>query len=102
MSYSSFPSSELKAILWDNDGVLVNTEHLFYQVNRDFFLEYGIELTQQHFFNWFLKDSCGAWHLLELPSEKIDVLRTERNRRYHQYLKRAEGLEFQDIRRILE
>jgi HAD superfamily hydrolase (TIGR01509 family) len=93
--------SKLKAILWDNDGVLANTEHLFYQINREFFLELGIELTPQHFFDWFLKDNCGAWHLLKLPDEQIDVLRAERNRRYNQCLQEAHGLEFPGLNRTL-
>ena len=55
----------VEAILWDNDGVLVNTESLFFEVNRDFFAEYDIRLSEQEFFDWFLKENCGAWHLLK-------------------------------------
>src|SRR4051812_46488477 len=28
------PASEIKAIFWDNDGVLVETEHLYFQATR--------------------------------------------------------------------
>ncbi len=35
----------LKAIFWDNDGVLVDTEGLYYQANRKILAETGIELT---------------------------------------------------------
>ena len=37
-------------ILWDNDGVLVDTEVLYYQCNRDFYRPLGLELTEQQFF----------------------------------------------------
>lgn len=54
----------LQAILWDNDGVLVDTERLFYEANRDLFRPFGLELSEQHFFDWYLADNRGAWHLL--------------------------------------
>lgn len=82
-----------KAILWDNDGVLVNTEHLFYEVNRDYFAGYGVDLTHQHFFDWFLHANHGAWHLLpDYDQSQVPVLRAERNRRYSARLRQATGL----------
>jgi HAD superfamily hydrolase (TIGR01509 family) len=74
----------LRAILWDNDGVLVDTEQLFYEANRDLFRPLGLELTEQHFFDWYLADNCGAWHLLEpaLTEAQIDDQRSGRNLRY--------------------
>ncbi|GJI93466.1 haloacid dehalogenase [Duganella caerulea] len=74
----------LRAILWDNDGVLVDTERLFYEANRDLFRPLGLELSEQHFFDWYLADNCGAWHLLEpqLSIAEIDAWRDERNRQY--------------------
>ena len=74
----------LRAILWDNDGVLVDTEQLFYEANRDLFRPLGLELSQRHFFDWYLADNCGAWHLLEpaLTEAQIDEQRSGRNVRY--------------------
>jgi HAD superfamily hydrolase (TIGR01509 family) len=74
----------LRAILWDNDGVLVDTEQLFYEANRELFLPLGLELSMQHFFDWYLADNCGAWHLLEprLSEAQAEELRSVRNRRY--------------------
>jgi HAD superfamily hydrolase (TIGR01509 family) len=74
----------LQAILWDNDGVLVDTERLFYEANRELFLPLGLELSEQHFFDWYLADNCGAWHLLEprQTEAQMDAWRAERNRRY--------------------
>lgn len=79
----------LKGILWDNDGVLVNTEGLFYEANRALFQEHGIELTPRHFFDWFLQENCGAWHLLHArgySQQDTDALRKLRNERYSQLL----------------
>lgn len=74
----------LRALLWDNDGVLVDTEQLFYEANRDLFRPLGLELTAQHFFDWYLADNCGAWHLLEPPlsAAQAEAHRSERNRQY--------------------
>jgi HAD superfamily hydrolase (TIGR01509 family) len=75
----------IKGILWDNDGVLVDTEHLFYAVNRDLLLEHGVALSEDDFFNWYLAENCGAWHILlqnGSTAEEVASLRDERNRRY--------------------
>lgn len=74
----------LRAILWDNDGVLVDTEQLFYEANQQLFRPLGLELSAQHFFDWYLADNCGAWHLLQpqLTTAQMDALRSERNARY--------------------
>lgn len=72
----------LSAILWDNDGVLVDTERFYYQANRDYLRGHGIELSEALFFEWFLADNCGAWHLLEAGGaspEQIALWRRERN-----------------------
>lgn len=74
----------LQAILWDNDGVLVDTERLFYEANRELFRPLGLELSEQHFFDWYLADNRGAWHLLEpaMDEAQIEAARAHRNDRY--------------------
>lgn len=82
----------LAGVLWDNDGVLVDTERLFYQANRELFLRLGVDLSERQFFDWYLADNCGAWHLvasLQLTNQQIDTLRAERNVRYMQLLAAA-------------
>jgi HAD superfamily hydrolase (TIGR01509 family) len=95
------PPSRLRAILWDNDGVLVNTERLFYQANREYFREWQIDLTAENFFDWFLKDNRGAWHLLDLPPDKIALCRAQRNGRYHALLLQAQGLQSPGVEALL-
>ena len=46
----------LAGVLWDNDGVLVDTERLFYQANRELFEGLGVALTERQFFDWYLAD----------------------------------------------
>lgn len=74
----------MQAILWDNDGVLVDTEQLFFEANRELFRPLGLELSERHFFDWYLADNCGAWHLLQpaLTDAQIEAQRSGRNVRY--------------------
>lgn len=94
-----------KGLLWDNDGVLVDTERLFYQVNRELFAQFGIDLTPQHFFNWFLVQNHGAWHLLTgqgVGAEQISQLREERNCRYSARLQSENSLAIAHIQPVLQ
>lgn len=80
----------IEAILWDNDGVLVDTEHLYFQATREVMAEVSVPLTEQDYIEFLLKDSRGAWHLVEeagvLPA-RIAELKAQRNARYGQLLK---------------
>ena len=85
----------IRGVLWDNDGVLVNTERLFYETNRDVLREHGADLTQKQFFDWFLNCDYGAWHLLlekGYSEHHILSLRQERQRRYGEKLAGAGNL----------
>jgi HAD superfamily hydrolase (TIGR01509 family) len=95
----------LAGILWDNDGVLVNTERIFYEVNRDFLRQHRIELTEENFFDWFLCDNRGAWHLLAergATPQEIDSWRRLRNALYTERLARETNLLNPGVDRILD
>lgn len=75
----------IRGVLWDNDGVLVDTEALFYETNRDLLREHGIGLSPKQFFDWFLLHHYGAWHLLSArgySAQRIAALRRERDERF--------------------
>jgi HAD superfamily hydrolase (TIGR01509 family) len=91
-------------ILWDNDGVLVDTEGLFFEANRSLFAEHQIELSPNLFFDWFLLQNLGAWHLLEargMNAAEISLLRDERNRRYSKLLQSHSDLEIPEVKALL-
>jgi HAD superfamily hydrolase (TIGR01509 family) len=76
-----------RAILWDNDGVLVDTEHLYYQATREVLATAGVELTESMYLQLFLVEGRGAWHLAEkkgLSPEQAAALRERRNARYQE------------------
>ena len=81
----------IKAILWDNDGVLVETEHLYFEATQHVLATVGVELTRAQYLELFLKQGRGAWHLAEergLGSAEIEALRDTRNQLYAAWLPR--------------
>ena len=90
-----------KAILWDNDGVLVETEHWYYQATKLVMEEEGFNLTLEIYRETFLKYNTGAWHLLDnVDRHYIKKLRKKRNSIYSSYLNNKDIYK-KDISRIL-
>ncbi|MCC7008148.1 MAG: HAD-IA family hydrolase [Acidobacteria bacterium] len=93
-----------KAILWDNDGVLVDTEQIYYEVTRDVLATVDVELTPPLYHDLFLLQGRGAWHLAEargLPGHEVERLRDVRNTRYAQRLRDAPLL-IDGVARVLQ
>jgi HAD superfamily hydrolase (TIGR01509 family) len=79
----------IKAIFWDNDGVLVDTEHLYFRATQEVLATIGFELTETHFMELFLIEARGAWHLVRergFSEKEVENLRQTRNRLYSDYL----------------
>ena len=75
----------IKAILWDNDGVLVDTEHLYFRATREVLSSIGFVLTEKQFIELFLIEARGAWHLVQqmgFAPEEVEQLRQTRNKLY--------------------
>lgn len=91
-------------VLWDNDGVLVDTEQQFFEVNRELLAECGFALSREQFIAWFMNDSRGAWHLLRASGyseSDIDRLRHMRNQRHQQRLAERTDLAAEGIEDVL-
>jgi HAD superfamily hydrolase (TIGR01509 family) len=94
----------LRAILWDNDGVLVDSERIYFEVNRDYFARHSVQLSEQNFFDWYLARDCAAWHLLaEQGMSPIEIAqcRIERNDLYTQRLMHEDCLLSPGITEVL-
>jgi HAD superfamily hydrolase (TIGR01509 family) len=81
----------VRAILWDNDGVLVDTEGLYSRATREVMASVGVELTEPMYVQLFLVEGRGAFHLAEqkgLAPAGVAALRERRNRRYEELLQR--------------
>jgi HAD superfamily hydrolase (TIGR01509 family) len=79
------------ALLWDNDGVLVDTERLYFQATREAFSEVGVNLTCEHYFEYFLAQSSGTSRFASmhgLTEAETATIQAARNERYLQLLER--------------
>ena len=81
----------IRAILWDNDGVLVDTEGLYFQAGHEVLATQGVELTHRDFAEQSLKKGLSVFDFLpDQDAELIEELRLKRNARYSALL--AEGV----------
>lgn len=79
----------IKAIFWDNDGVLVDTEHLYFEASRDALGLVGIELTLPQFVHLTLdlgrSPLCLATEQ-DISDDTLAALRQHKNQRYAELL----------------
>ena len=74
-----------RTILWDNDGVLVDTEGLFFEATRRVLSGRGVKVTLDLFRDYSLREGRSLFELAEtqgLGPQDIESLRAERNRLY--------------------
>ena len=86
-TYSEAPNYAV--ILWDNDGVLVDTERWYFQATREAFAGVGIDLTVELYFDYFLSHSRGTSKFASahgLSEADIAEMQGTRNERYLQML----------------
>jgi len=86
-----------KAILFDNDGTLVNTEPIFFETTRDIFANYNVELTYDFFVNEHLTKNVHTFDLLRrvnFSEEQIKGISAEREVLYGKRLR--SGVELMD------
>jgi HAD superfamily hydrolase (TIGR01509 family) len=77
-----------KFILFDHDGVLVNTEHWYYMANKRALEEMGIDLPLPVYLA-LMADGTKVWTLAQaagIDDQVIHEGRTRRDRYYQQYL----------------
>jgi HAD superfamily hydrolase (TIGR01509 family) len=80
-------------VIFDNDGVLVDTETLFFRANREVLASAGITLTEE----WFIEHSMKRGRsTIEIAFEygcdqgQVDALREKRDRHYSHLLKESD------------
>ncbi|HKK00914.1 MAG TPA: HAD family phosphatase [Desulfuromonadales bacterium] len=84
----------IRGIFWDNDGVLVDTEGLYYRASAEALGELGIELSREEFIERSLRQGESVFALAAERGHTATVVRTmqeKRNDRYAALL--AEGIE---------
>ncbi|OGV38987.1 MAG: hypothetical protein A2020_12900 [Lentisphaerae bacterium GWF2_45_14] len=83
----------LKAIFWDNDGVLVSTEHLYFESNRATLAKYGFNLSLEQFKEISLRQGKSVFELPGFtppPEEAQKRIRDERNALFSLMLEKSQ------------
>ena len=83
---------QIETILWDNDGVLVDTETLYFRACRETLDEVGFELTEDLFREVSMRQGKSTIHLAEslgLSVNELEALRLKRNDRYTELLRQG-------------
>jgi len=81
----------LRAVFWDNDGVLVDTEGLFFDATCAVLSEAGFTLGRAEFIEYALRHGRSVFELVQeaLPEVDVERLRSVRNARYADLLARG-------------
>ena len=82
----------IEALFWDNDGVLVDTEHLYFEATQQVLATVDIQLTEDDYRELFLQQGRGAWHLAEargLTAPEVQALKQQRNTLYADFIATA-------------
>ena len=82
----------ITTLLWDHDGVLVDTERLYFQATQEVLATLGVTLSEAQYRELFLVGNGGAWHLARARADRdadVEPLRRRRDARYAELL--AEG-----------
>lgn len=77
------------AVFWDNDGVLVDTEAIFYRATRDTLRRVGVELDEATFTEYSLGRGKNLFEVAmggEVSRARIEELRAQRNDVYAEML----------------
>lgn len=79
----------IKAIFWDNDGVLVDTEEIFFKANREILAGLGITLRRKQFEEISLAKGQSVMRLAAGPeTDEFERLRRDRDALYTDLLAR--------------
>lgn len=77
------------AILFDNDGILVDTEPLFLQATQEILATVDVILTAEDYHEISMRQGRAVFDLAEargVSKDEIQALRTRRNRRYSELI----------------
>ena len=90
-------------ILWDNDGVLVDTESWYFKATQRALYELGISLEETAYLQRMVR-GASSWELAEaagIDPELIETKRQQRNAYYEAYLAQ-EAIEIAGVETVLE
>jgi HAD superfamily hydrolase (TIGR01509 family) len=79
-----------RSLLWDNDGVLVDTEHLFFRATCETLEGYGVTVTRELYVDYTMRHGRSLFELVArrgVGDDEIRNIRARRDDRYTQLLR---------------
>ena len=79
----------MKAIFWDNDGVLVDTEPCYFEASRAALRPLGVEFDEAVYVDWSLRQGASCFELARaqgVPETSIAAARAARDAHYEALL----------------
>ena len=77
-----------RAVFWDNDGVLVDTEPLFLRATREHLAPFGLEVSEDLYVDYSMRQGRSLFELLpERSDDEVRRIRAERDARYLELLR---------------
>ena len=91
-----------KYILFDNDGVLVETEKWYFRSNYEVLKKMGIELTENRYLDIMIKGQSAFLLAQEqgISAQSIEEAKEDRNRLYQHYIQ-TEDISIPEVSKIL-
>jgi HAD superfamily hydrolase (TIGR01509 family) len=92
-----------KYILFDNDGVLVETERFYFLATQRILAEHDVELSLEYY-QTIMPKAITAWHLMleaGFTQKDVDNARDQRNVYYQEYL-RSEPLYIDGVHDVIK
>ena len=89
-------------LLWDHDGVLVDTERWYFEATRAVLARVEVELSKERYLE-LMAAGRSSWDLARasgVPAHEIRVRRAERDELYQEYL-RTQPIEIEGVAEVL-
>ena len=94
---------DIKCILFDSDGVIADTDSIYFEINSELIRRYGIEHTREDYIKYsFLSDLGSAGFLRQNHVEDITGFKNERHRRFIQRVKTEQSVALSTVSEIAE
>lgn len=94
---------DIKCILFDSDGVIADTDSIYFEINSEIIHRYGIKHTREDYIQYsFLSDLGSAGFLKQNHVEDITGFKNERNQRFIQRVKNGQSVAASTVNEIAE
>jgi len=91
----------IQALFFDNDGVLVDSEHCYFEANRRVLAEHGIAMDFEDYHEHFLRTSTGIHHFFPEASQEFLADFRRKRMQHHLDLLASEPILIPGVKEVL-